>query len=218
MKKSFGIILLILILILACGLGALAYFFMNQDARLTKVEAKVANLNSTENTNTVVNEVKTEKNEVEEELLDDVELPEDEDLILYEDLEGIYEIKDENREGLKNQLILYKDGTFSYSHGTETVANFSGNYIIDGKLYLAEPLIRKLLCRVFHYARITNANNGKKYTHYTIKQKLDKDFFDVYRDGIMEMASSTNINRDSVDAAFRDLINNLFLKLRTFTQ
>ena len=136
MKKSFGIILLILILILACGLGALAYFFMNQDARLTKVEAKVANLNSTENTNTVVNEVKTEKNEVEEELLDDVELPEDEDLILYEDLEGIYEIKDENREGLKNQLILYKDGTFSYSHGTETVANFSGNYIIDGNKLL----------------------------------------------------------------------------------
>ena len=88
------------------------------------------------------------------------------------------------------------------------------NYIIDGNLYLAEPLIRKLLCRVFHYARITNANNGKKYTPYTIKQKLDKDFFDVYRDGIMEMASSTNINRDSVDAAFRDLINNLFLNFR----
>ena len=109
----------------------------------------------------------------------------------------------------------WKDYNFARRVNTSfnywTLINEIYNYIVDGQIYLAEPIIRKLLCRVFHYARITNASTGKKYTPYTIKQKLDKDFFDVYRDGIMKIISSSTITESSIDLAFRNLMDNFFL-------
>ena len=137
MKKSFGIILLILVLLLACGVGALTYFYMGQDARIKKLETKVASFDSTEKTEKASNKAddeeeveETEENEVEEE----TETTTSE--ITYESLEGLYEVDAENEDGLKNKLALYKDGTFSYSHGAESVENYSGNYVIDGNKLL----------------------------------------------------------------------------------
>lgn len=81
----------------------------------------------------------------------------------------------------------------------------------DGKVYLVEPLVRKLVCRVFHYARISSPETGKEYTIRTIKQKLDKDFFEVYRNALNEIITLFAYDRTSINRAFCRLIDKLFL-------
>ncbi len=141
MKKSFGIILLVLVLLLACGIGALTYFYMNQDARINKIETKVDSLESNakiEKNSKTVEEENIVENEVEEPEENEVEEPENQETeseYTFESIAGVYDIKDDES-GLKNQLILYKDGTFTYAHGKNREWNYSGNYVISGSKIL----------------------------------------------------------------------------------
>lgn len=81
--------------------------------------------------------------------------------------------------------------------------------LLEGKLYKAERLVRKLLCRVFHYAKIKNHVSGKEFSITTIKKFLDDEYMDMYRQWIYELSRLQNIERESIDYTMRQKINEL---------
>lgn len=81
--------------------------------------------------------------------------------------------------------------------------------LLDGKLYRAEQIVRRLLCRVFHYIRIRNPVSGKDYTPTTIKKALDEKCRESYRQWIYEMSRIQTIDMHSVDQMMRQKINEL---------
>lgn len=85
--------------------------------------------------------------------------------------------------------------------------------LLDGKLYKAERIVRKLLCRIFHYAKIRNSISGKEYSVATIKRSLDDEYREIYRQWIYEMSRLQNIERETIDCLMRQKINEL-LKIR----
>ncbi len=84
-----------------------------------------------------------------------------------------------------------------------------------GKLYKAERAIRKLICRLFHYAEIRHPKTGKDYTVTTIKRNLDDDYYEIYRDQVFALTRLNDFERDAVDLYLRNLINQL-LELMNF--
>lgn len=79
-----------------------------------------------------------------------------------------------------------------------------------GKMDCAELLIRKLICRMFHYLRITNAKTGKEHTSASLKKTLDEKYFDEYRENLIEIAKLSEYSRAMVSDAFCKLIDALF--------
>ena len=75
-------------------------------------------------------------------------------------------------------------------------------YLEQGKGYLAELHIRKLLCRILNYI-------GKKYTVYTIKEKLDQSYFDVYKLAILQIFELKEYKKEVIDACIRKLVDGL---------
>ena len=82
--------------------------------------------------------------------------------------------------------------------------------LLDGKLYKAERIVRKLICRIFHYAKIRHSISGKEFSTATLKKKLDDEYWDTYRQWIYELSSLQNIERDTIDCLMREKINELF--------
>lgn len=85
----------------------------------------------------------------------------------------------------------------------------------EGKLYKAEHLVRKLLCRVFHYAKIKNVASGKEFSITTIKKFLADEYIDMYRKWIYELSELQNIEREAIDYIMRQKINEL-LKIMNY--
>ena len=83
----------------------------------------------------------------------------------------------------------------------------------EGKLYKAERIVRKLLCRIFHYAKIRHPISGKEYSITTIKRSLDNEYREIYRQWIYEMSRMQNIERETIDCLLRQKINEL-LKIK----
>lgn len=81
--------------------------------------------------------------------------------------------------------------------------------LLDGKLYKAEQIVRRLLCRVFHYIPIKHSASGKDYTTVTMKKALDEKYREPYRQWIYEMSVLRSIDRQSVDQMVRQKINAL---------
>lgn len=79
-----------------------------------------------------------------------------------------------------------------------------------GRMDHVEPIIRKLICRIFHYSKITNANTGREHTSVTLKKTLDENHYDEYRDNLLAMAELREYSRTTVSDAFRNLIEALF--------
>ena len=75
-------------------------------------------------------------------------------------------------------------------------------YLEQGKGYLAELHIRKLLCRILNYI-------GKKYTVYTIKEKLDQSYFDIYKSAILQIFELKEYKKDTIDTCIRKLADEL---------
>lgn len=75
-------------------------------------------------------------------------------------------------------------------------------YLEQGKGYLAELHIRKLLCRILNYI-------GKKYTVYTIKEKLDQSYFEIYKLAILEIFELKEYKKEVIDACIRKLVDGL---------
>lgn len=85
--------------------------------------------------------------------------------------------------------------------------------LLEGKLYKAERLVRKLLCRVFHYVKITNDVSGKEFSVSTIKKVLDDEYKEIYRQWIYELSRVQNVDRETIDCLMRQKINEL-LKIK----
>lgn len=81
--------------------------------------------------------------------------------------------------------------------------------LLDGKLYKAEQIVRRLLCRVFHYISIKHPVSGKDYTMVTMKNALDEKYRAQYRQWIYEMSGIQTIDRHSVDQLLRQKMNEL---------
>lgn len=81
--------------------------------------------------------------------------------------------------------------------------------LLEGKLYKAERLVRKLLCRVFHYAKNKNYVSCKEFSITTIKKFLDDNYMEMYRQWIYELSRLQNMKRDHIDYIMRQKINEL---------
>lgn len=85
--------------------------------------------------------------------------------------------------------------------------------LLDGNLYKAERIVRKLLCRIFHYAKVEHPASGKEYSVNTLKRTLDDDYREIYSQWIFEMSRMQNVEEEAVDCLLRKKINEL-LKAR----
>lgn len=81
--------------------------------------------------------------------------------------------------------------------------------LLDGNLYKAERIVRKLLCRIFHYAKVRHPVSGKEYSVATIKRSLDDEYREIYRQWIYEMSRLQNMERETIDCLMRQKINEL---------
>ena len=79
----------------------------------------------------------------------------------------------------------------------------------EGKLFVAEQNIRKLLCKIFHYIGAKNEDTCKEFTVSSVKQTLDKEYFDVYRDALITLSTLEDFSRGSIDSLIQDLLQNL---------
>ena len=132
------------------------------------------------------------------------------------DSDGIYKaigaVKKEDLSGLrvgsywtKFDGSVKKKSEFSYwALVDEIVQNLQ-----EGKLYKAEQMVRKLLCRIFHYISKKHPISGKDYTLVTMKKALDKKYREQYRQWILEMSRIQTIDRHSIDQLMRQKINEL---------
>lgn len=132
------------------------------------------------------------------------------------DSDGIYKaigaVKKEDLSGLrvgsywtKFDGSVKKKSEFSYwALVDEIVQNLQ-----EGKLYKAEQMVRKLLCRLFHYISKKHPISGKDYTLVTMKKTLDEKYREQYRQWILEMSRIHAINRHSIDQMMRQKINEL---------
>lgn len=83
------------------------------------------------------------------------------------------------------------------------------NKLSDGQLYIVERTIRKLICRIFHYANISNPNSGKEFTVVSLKKYINEKFGYTYRDWLYAVSQIKIISRESVDIKIRELIKEL---------
>ena len=81
--------------------------------------------------------------------------------------------------------------------------------LLDGKLYKAERIVRKLICRIFHYAKIRNLVSGKEFSLSTIKKKLDDEYWDMYRQWIYELSRLQSSESVTINCLMRQKINEL---------
>lgn len=81
--------------------------------------------------------------------------------------------------------------------------------LLEGNLYKAERIVRKLLCRIFHYARLKHPISGKEYSVATIKRLLDDECREIYRQWIYEMSRTQNIEMETIDCLMRQKINEI---------
>ena len=132
------------------------------------------------------------------------------------DRDGIYKaigsVKREDLSGLKIGSYwtefdgsANKESEYSYWVLVDEIVQ----YLLEGKLYKAEQIVRRLLCRVFHYIPIKNPVSGKDYTIVTMKNALDEKYREQYHQWIYEMPRIQTFDRHSVDHLVRQKINEL---------
>lgn len=132
------------------------------------------------------------------------------------DPDGIYKaigfIRKEDTAGIK--IGCYWEGF----DGTKQQQNdYKYWWIIDeicsqlqqGKLYTAEPLVRKLMCRLFHYAGVINAKTGKEHSPSSVRATLKEKYNNIYTKHILNLAQLNSCNRKVVDAIVRTMIDEL---------
>lgn len=134
---------------------------------------------------------------------------------LYDD-KGVYKaigaVKKEDSSGLKIGSYWSEfDGSVKKQSGYNywvLVDNIAVS-LLAGNLYKAERIVRTLLCRILHYAKIKHPISGKEYSVATIKRLLDNEYRDIYRQWIYEMSRLQNAERGTVDCLVRQKINEL---------
>ena len=104
-----------------------------------------------------------------------------------------------------------KQGEYNYWVLVDEIATS----LSEGNLYKAERIVRKLLCRILHYAKVRHPISGKEYSITTIKRSLDDEYREIYRQWIYEMSRMQNIEGEAIDCLMRQKINEL-LKIKNF--
>lgn len=102
-----------------------------------------------------------------------------------------------------------KQGEFNYWVLVDDITTS----LLEGDLYKAERIVRKLLCRIFHYAKVRHPISGKEYSIATIKRALDDEYREIYRQWIYEMSRMQDIESETIDCLMRQKINEL-LKIK----
>lgn len=92
------------------------------------------------------------------------------------------------------------------------------NELKAGRMDHAEPILRKLICRIFHYLHIVNAKTGKEHTFATLKKTLDENYFDEYRDSLKAMTELTDYSNATVSDAFCKLMDSVLKRSRLTMQ
>lgn len=132
------------------------------------------------------------------------------------DKNGVYKaigaVKSENATGLKIgsywsdfDATVIKQGDYNYWTYIDNIATS----LLEGKLYIAERIVRKLLCQIFRYAKIRNPKSGKEFTVATTKKMLEDEYRELYRQWIYELSRLQNLKRESIDCFTRQKINEL---------
>lgn len=80
--------------------------------------------------------------------------------------------------------------------------------LLDGKLYLAEIHIKKLICEILHLLKIKNESD-RYYTTTTVKEYLLENGSESYGNSLFKLASLPEINRSSVDIVMRELLTSV---------
>ena len=80
-----------------------------------------------------------------------------------------------------------------------------------GKLYRAESLICKLICRLFHYAGINSAKTGKEHTPSSLRLTLKERYNNIYAEHVLRLTELADYTRTSVSQAIRSLIDTLLI-------
>lgn len=125
-------------------------------------------------------------------------------------------IKSEGSKGLK--ISSYWDG-FDGSGKNRNEYNYwvlvdeIEQSLADNKLYKTEQFVRRLLCRMFHYANIKNPISCKDYTMTTMKNFLDEKYREFYRQWIYEMSTLQKIDSYSLDCILRQKIKELLTNM-----
>lgn len=136
------------------------------------------------------------------------------------DNKGIYKaigaVRKEDSSGLKIGSYwsefdgsMKKQGEYNYWVLVDDISTS----LLEGNLYKAERIVRKLLCRILHYAKVRHPISGKEYSVVTIKRSLDDEYREIYRQWIYEMSRIQNIERKTIDCLMRQKINEL-LKIK----
>lgn len=80
-----------------------------------------------------------------------------------------------------------------------------------GKLYRAESLICKLICRLFHYAGINSTKTGKEHTPSSLRLTLKERYNDIYAEHVLRLTQLADYTRTSVSQAIRSLSDTLLI-------
>ena len=131
------------------------------------------------------------------------------------DVNGIYKVigavKKESLSGIKISSYWNEfDGTrqkseYKYCGAIDEICA----QLKQGKLYKAEFLIRKLICRLFHYGGVNNAKTGKEHTPASLHATLKESYNDLYSDYILELAQLADYSRTSVGQVVHAMVDAL---------
>lgn len=131
------------------------------------------------------------------------------------DVDGIYKVvgavRKEELSGIK--ISSYWNGFDGAKQQSENkywgIIDEISTQLEQGKLYKVESLIRKLICRLFHYAGVKNAKTGKEYTPSSIHATLRREYNDIYAENVLKLAQLDDYSRASVGQAIRTMVDAL---------
>lgn len=92
------------------------------------------------------------------------------------------------------------------------------NELLKGRLYKTEYLVRKLLCKIFHYVKIKNNVSGKEFTTNTIKKFLDDEHRNIYRQLIYDLSLLQNIERETINDVISENLNKLLKNMNFYSE
>ena len=131
------------------------------------------------------------------------------------DVDGIYKVvgavKKEDLSGIK--ISSYWDGFDGVKQHNEYkywgIVDEICTQLQQGKLYRAESLICKLICRLFHYAGVNNAKTGREHTPSSLRMTLKERFNDIYAEHILGLTQLADYSRAPVSQAIHTMIDTL---------
>lgn len=76
-----------------------------------------------------------------------------------------------------------------------------------GKLYRAESITRRIICKILRELGIKNAKTEKNYSPAAVHERLKNEYLETYSEYIMRLSRLNCIDREKVDETIRELIS-----------